>query len=172
MCVLCSSRVLTGHETNEDFVALGHDIFQYFGLGCRSVSKIYVPEGYDFIPFIDALAVHEAVADHTKYRNNYDYNKALLLINKVHHLDSGFLLIKEDKAMVSPISVLFYETYSDKNELKNLLELHNSELQCIVAAPGIFQNSIPFGAAQCPALWDYPDGVDTLDFLLHQGLNS
>jgi hypothetical protein len=164
--------VLTGQETKEDFVALGHDIFQYFGLGCRSVSKLFVPKGYDFIPLIEALHVFEGHADHTKYRNNYDYNKAILLINKVPHLDTGFLLFKEDEAMTSPISVVFYETYQDKNELEKRLKMLSEELQCVVSKKDFVTGAFEFGQAQFPALWDYADGVDTMEFLINQGFTS
>jgi hypothetical protein len=164
--------VLSGLENTADFLALGKDIFHYFGLGCRSVSKIYVPQGYDFIPFIEGLNEFQTVADHTKYRNNYDYNKALLLINKIHHFDNGFILIKEDHALVSPISVLFYEMYSDKNQLENELAEKATQLQCVVAQKDFLKNSIPFGSTQSPALWDYADGVDTMAFLLNQGFDS
>lgn len=161
-----SVAVLSGLETKEEFVLLGKDIFQYFGLGCRSVSKIYVPENYNFVPFFEAIEEYSTMGDYNKYRNNYDYNKSILLVNKVHHLDNGFLLVKEDTAMVSPISVLFYEFYKDKALLEKMLDAEAEKLQCIVSKQGFIKNAIPFGSTQCPALWDYADKVDTLQFLL------
>ncbi len=161
-----SVAVLNGLESKEDFVSLGKDIFQYFGLGCRSVSKIYVPENYNFIPFFEAIEEFNIIGDYNKYKNNYDYNKSLLLVNKVHHLDNGFLLVKEDTAMVSPISVLFYETYKDSEEIERKLQEESGKLQCVVSGNGFISNSVLFGSTQCPALWDYADKVDTMEFLL------
>ncbi len=161
-----SVAVLSGKETKEEFVLLGKDIFQYFGLGCRSVSKLYVPENYNFISFFEAIEEYAVAVDYNKYKNNYDYNKSILLVNKNSHLDNGFLLVKEDTSMVSPISVLFYEFYKDKGALEQILETEAERLQCIVSQKGFIRNAISFGSTQCPALWDYADKVDTMQFLL------
>ncbi|MEO9964466.1 MAG: acyl-CoA reductase [Reichenbachiella sp.] len=157
-----SVAVLTGSETENDFIRLGKDIFQYFGLGCRNVSKVYVPEGYDFVPLLDGLKSFEPVIHHHKYRNNYDYNKSIYLVNRVLHLDTEFLLVKESEEMISPISVLYYQTYKDAAELASLLEANESKIQCVV---GKSERQITFGEAQLPNLHDYADGVDTMDFL-------
>lgn len=155
-----SVAVLTGDETIEQFQNLGKDIFTYYGLGCRNVSKVFVPKGYSFQSFLDALQGFDHVGDHHKYRNNYDYNKSIYLVNRVPHLDTGYLLLKESPDLVSPISVLFYEEYQDEKQLGLLLEQYKDKIQCVVG-----EGHVPFGTAQQPELWDYADGVDTLKFL-------
>jgi len=157
-----SVAVLTGKETPADFKRLGDDIFQYYGLGCRNVSKVFVPKGYNFTPFLDGLASFAHVANHHKYCNNYDYNKSIYLVNRELFLDTEFLLVRASEELVSPISVLFYQEYGDENELNNWLSDQKDKIQCIVG-PG--NGMIPFGEAQKPRLWDYADGVDTMTFL-------
>ncbi len=159
-----SCAVLIGDESAETIKALGNDIFQYYGLGCRNISKIYVPTRYDFIPFLDALQTYSDVLNHHKYSNNYDYNKSIYLVNKVPHLDTGFLLLHESNELVSPISVLYYEYYKDNNDLQQKLSQQSKKLQCIVSE-GVIKEAIKIGYAQNPSLWDYADGVDTLAFL-------
>ncbi|WKK81439.1 acyl-CoA reductase [Marivirga arenosa] len=156
-----SVAVLTGEETEEEIQSFGKDIFQYYGLGCRNVSKIFAPEGYDFSPFIKALDEYKWVADHHKWVNNYDYNKSIYLVNEEPHLDSGFFLMKEDESLVSPISVIFYEFYKDQADLQKKLDSNQEQIQCVVEKEG----EIKPGNAQLPELWDYADGVDTLKFL-------
>ncbi len=149
----------------KDVMPLGHDIFQYYGLGCRNVSKLFVPEGYDFHPFYQAMENFDDVKQHHKYSNNYDYNKSIYLVNKQKHLDNGFLILKPDEAMVSPISVLFYEEYSDASDLNQKLSGAKDKIQCIVSYQGKLEGSHPFGQAQLPKIDDYADGVDTMEFL-------
>lgn len=156
-----SVAVLTGTESEEEIQALGKDIFQYYGLGCRNVSKLLVPEGFDFSPFIAALDDFKWVADHHKWVNNYDYNKSIYLVNNEPHLDSGFFLMKESDALVSPISVLFYEFYSGEAALNEKLSQKEEQIQCVVQKG----TEIEPGKAQQPELWDYADGVDTLEFI-------
>jgi hypothetical protein len=160
-----SVAILRGDETRTDLGNLGNDIFQYFGLGCRNVSKLYVPKGYIFDKFYEAIEYWNTICLHHKYNNNYDYNKSILLVNGVKHLDNGFLLLKNDEALVSPISVCFWETYNDEIHLKNLIESKAGKIQCIVSKDGYFQNSCSFGEAQMPNLDDFADGVDTMEFL-------
>jgi hypothetical protein len=162
-----SVAVLTGKETTEQRYKLGHDIFDYFGLGCRNVSKLMVPEGYDFTPFFEAIQPHYTVINHHKYHNNYDYNKSIYLVNKDKHLDNGFLLVKEDERMVSPLAVVFYEQYKDTASLEAFLERESQNIQCIVCTADVKAENqvVGFGESQQPALWDYADGVDTMDFL-------
>jgi hypothetical protein len=160
-----SLGILTGQESAEELKALGTDIIQYFGLGCRNVAKVFVPEGYSFTPFFEAIEPLKTVAGHHKYHNNFDYNKSILLVNRTPHLDNGFLLVTESEHLVSPISVLFYQTYTDAEDLRRQLEAVSDKTQCLVSAQGWYQNSTAFGQAQCPAVWDYADGVDTLKFL-------
>jgi len=162
-----AAAVLTGSESDDDLHLLGDDIFRYFGLGCRSVSKLYVPKNYKFDRFYEAIQDYVDVINHSKYKNNYDYYKAIYLVNKTPHLDNGFLMLKEDVQLSSPVSVLFYEEYNTINELKSILKNRSNELQCIVAAgkPNYIHNSILPGRTQHPRLSDYADDVDTLKFL-------
>ncbi|MBB6611117.1 acyl-CoA reductase [Pontibacter sp. Tf4] len=160
-----SIGILTGHEEADDLKALGEDFFRYYGLGCRNVSKVFVPEGYTFDKFFEANEFRSKVLDHHKYQNNYDYNKSILLVNKVPHYDNGFMLVQESENLVSPISVLFYETFSSLTDLREKLNTLKDKTQVIVSAHGWLEGSIPFGEAQCPMVWDYADGVDTMAFL-------
>ncbi|NNG09177.1 MAG: acyl-CoA reductase [Arenibacter sp.] len=160
-----SAAILTGQETKEQLSALGEDIFRYYGLGCRSVSKIYVPKGYDFDLLFNALYPFKYVIEQHKYANNYDYNKAVYLMSLYKVLENGFLMLKEDKSYASPIATVFYEYYDSLEDLKNRLSHDSDLLQCIVAN-GVMPNEIPFGTTQKPSLEDYADNVDTVDFLL------
>lgn len=160
-----SVAVLNGRESREDLKALGHDIFDYFGLGCRNVSKIYVPKGYDFRTFFESIEEFKAVADHHKYNNNYDYNKSIFLVNLDKHLDNGFLLLKEDSRFVSPLAVLYYEEYQSLEEVGLELIKNEDLIQAIVSNSELPLSTLPFGQSQCPGLFDYADGVDTMKFL-------
>lgn len=161
-----SVGILNGNETKEELAALGRDVLQYFGLGCRNVAKVYVPEGYDFREFYEAIEPqHDYYVNHHKYFNNYDYNKSVYLINQEPHFDNGFLMTRETESLVSPISVLFYERYQSAAHLAELLATNEDKIQCIVSQKGSFPNSLPFGQAQSPTLFDYADGVDTMAFL-------
>lgn len=162
-----SVAVLTGNETPEDFLKLGADIFTYFGLGCRNVSKLYVPAGYDVTPFYEGIEPFHEHINHHKYANNYTYHKAILLMNLSKHLDNDFLLLKEDdQNIASPLGVMYYEHYSNPEELHQKLEARKEEIQCVVSKQAIGNNSVPFGKAQEPGLADYADGVDTMKFLM------
>ena len=159
-----SVAILTGNETSEELEKLSDDIFQYFGLGCRNVSKIYVPKGYNFDPFFKGVFHKKDIIHNAKYANNYDYNKAVYLMSEFDLLENGFLMIKEDTHFASPIATLFYEYYSDIEEVTNTLEHHKDNIQCVVSR-GVTKHEIAFGQTQNPQLWDYADGVNTLDFL-------
>jgi len=159
-----SVAVLNGSETVEDLSALGDDIFAYFGLGCRNVSKIYVPKGYSFDLLFESLYSYKDIVNNKKYANNVDYYRALFLMGGNKMLENGFLLIREDKPLGSPISMLHYEYYEDLEVLKQELIEKESEIQCIVSKENI-QASLKLGEAQCPSLSDYADGVDTMKFL-------
>ena len=161
-----SVAVLTGTESKEELTRLGEDIFRYFGLGCRNVSKLFVPNGYAFDAFFEAIFPYQEVIQYEKYANNYDYNKAVFLMSNFKLWDNGFLTLKEDQSYSSPISSVFYEFYKDVESVKKRLMEDEEQLQCIVSN-GIIANSIPFGKTQQPKLWDYADGVDTLEFLLN-----
>ncbi|HYG37635.1 MAG TPA: acyl-CoA reductase [Cytophagales bacterium] len=160
-----SCAVLTGEETDEEIDLLGNDIFTYYGLGCRSISKLYVPSDYDLPGLLNRLESFSYTIQHHKYSNNYDYNKSIYLINKEPHLDNGFLILKQDPGMASPISVVYFEKYNDKKELVIRLEAIKDNIQCIVSSESWFPGSVDFGRAQTPELWEYADGVDTMRFL-------
>ncbi len=160
-----SIGVLEGKESKEELQALGRDIFAYFGLGCRNVSKIFVPEGYDLTGFMDSLQDYAPALEHSKYKNNYDYNKAIYLVNGDQHFDTGFLLLRESQELVSPTAVLFYEYYQSLQELTLKIEAKREKLQCIVSSSEHIAGAIPFGQAQLPEIDDYADSVDTMRFL-------
>ena len=155
-----SVAILTGQETKEDLENLAEDIQLYFGLGCRNVTKIYVPESYDFVPLLGACDRFNYLADQHKYKNNYDYQLTLLILNKKAYMSNESILLVEDPSLFSPISVLHYEYYSSQAALAAELSLNN-QIQCIIG-----KGYIPFGQAQRPDLTQYADGVDTLKFLM------
>jgi hypothetical protein len=162
-----SVAVLTGKESTEQLFLLGHDIFDFFGLGCRNVSKLFVPKGYDFVPFFEAIEPHQPIINHHKYNNNYDYNKSIYLVNGDKHLDNGFLLVKEDERMASPLAVLYFEYYDDIDDAQIRLAGLSEQIQCIVSDTELHLDNqiVGFGESQKPQLWDYADGVDTMSFL-------
>ncbi|MDC7998246.1 acyl-CoA reductase [Gilvibacter sediminis] len=160
-----SVAVLSGDESEAELSGLANDIFRYYGLGCRSVSKLFVPEGYDFDKIFKAVYPWKHLLAHKKYENNYDYNKAVFLMSQFDFLENGFFMIKEDASMASPIASVFYETYSNTAALEQKLDEQKEQIQCIVGGDS-YANAIPFGKSQQPGLSDYADGVDTLDFLL------
>ncbi len=160
-----SIAILTGNETKKELELLGEDIFQYFGLGCRSVSKIYVPNNYNFDLLFNALFKYKNIIEYKKYENNYDYNKAIYLMSQFKFLENGFFMLKEDASYGSPIGSLFYEYYDSLSNLKRKLIVEKEQIQCIVSNLNEV-NSVCFGQTQHPNLWDYADDVDTLDFLL------
>ncbi len=156
-----SIAVLDGTENDDELAALGHDIFDYFGLGCRNVTKLYIPTDFDLNRLFAALYPFHPIGQHNKYANNYDYHKALWLLNGESLIENGFLLVKEDTGLVSPVGSLFFERYNEVNEVDRLIAERTGELQCVVS-----HRHTPFGAAQHPQLNDYADGVDTLAFML------
>jgi len=160
-----SAAILTGKETHEELEQLGEDIFRYFGLGCRNVSKLFVPKGYSFGAFFQAIFKYQDVIHYEKYANNYDYNKAVFLMSNFKLLDNGFLTLKEDSSYASPISSVFYEYYENLEELQKRLETDSEQIQCIVGS-NLTSDTIAFGETQKPQLWDYADNVDTITFLL------
>ncbi len=158
--------VLNGQETLAELYALGRDIFTYFGLGCRNVSKIYVPHGYHFDTLLEALHEYREIVNHDKYKNNFDYTLTLWLLNQVPYMNNGCLLLKEDTTLQARIASVHYEYYDDLQELDALLESRKDEIQCVVGHGTLaFTKIIPFGASQEPGLSDYPDGADVMEFL-------
>lgn len=160
-----SVAVLDGNESPQELDQLWSDIYQYFGLGCRNVSKLYMPEGYELQDVLKGWEGKGELAHHHKYFNNYEYNKSIYLINKTPHLDTGYGLWLEEQGLVSPISVTYYETYASDEVLRKTLAEHESKIQCVVSRD--LPNSVPFGQAQSPQVSDYADRVDTLDFLVN-----
>jgi len=156
--------VLTGNESEEDLCKLGQDILQYFGLGCRNVSKLYVPKNYDLNQIFGGLYPLSEVIHHAKYANNYDYNKAVFLMSEFNFLENGFIILKESSAFSAPIACVHYEYYDALEELNEALKIHQDKIQCVLSQTPL-PNSLPFGKAQQPELDDYADGVDTLAFL-------
>ncbi len=155
-----SVAVLTGNESKQELKALGVDCLTYFGRGCRNVTHLLFPEGFDLNRFFEAIVDLSDVVNNKKYGNNYDYNKAVHLMSLSKFLDNNFLLMKESDQLFSPLSMLHYQYYQRPEETNSFLDANRSQIQCIVG-----QEFIPFGQAQCPSLMDYPDGMDTMEFL-------
>ena len=159
-----SVAVLTGNETEEQLINLSEDVFSYFGLGCRSVSKLFVPKNYNFDAFFKGMYNRQEIINNAKYANNYDYNKAVYLMSEFDILENGFLMIKEDESHASPIASVFYEYYDNTDDLKTRLKQDEEKIQCVVAS-NFMEGEIAFGQTQHPQLSDYADGVNTLAFL-------
>lgn len=160
-----SCAVLTGKESKDELAQLGDDLFRYFGLGCRNVSKLYIPEGYSFANLFEANQHWQKLVEYNKYANNYDYNKAIYLMNQIPFFDNGFAILKEDKALASPVGVVFYETYATMEEVRRETHQLKDQIQVIVSKDAWFPGSIPLGQSQEPSLCDYADGVDVMEFL-------
>jgi hypothetical protein len=155
-----SVAIIAGDESAEELSELGKDIFSYFGLGCRNVSKLWLPAGYELTELTRHWEQFSDLVHHNGYANNYDFNKAVYIVNKNKFHDTGFLLLREEAAIASPVSVLHYEYYNSEYTVKQQTEMLSEKIQCIVG-----KNHVPFGMAQSPQLWDYADGIDTLEFL-------
>ena len=160
-----SCAILNGFETQQELKELQKDVFSYFGLGCRNVSKIYIPKGYDLTTLLDTWGDKHEVIHHHKYANNYDYQKSILLVNKIPFLDNGYILLKASPQIVSPIAVLHYEEYESDSSLKKNIQINNEKIQCIVGNHPL--SKVSFGKAQSPQLGDYADQIDTLAFILN-----
>ena len=160
-----SIAIIEGDETGEELESLGTDIFSYFGLGCRNVSKVYLPTGYDISSISGRWDNFKEIITHSKYANNYDFNKAVYLVNKEDFYDTGYILMKQDKHIFSPVSVLYYEYYESQDAVKQQTEFLKKNIQCVVG-----KHNVPFGRAQSPHLWDYADGIDTIEYLLKKNL--
>lgn len=155
-----SLALLTGEESKEELLALSDDIHLYFGLGCRNVTKIFVPRGYDFIPLLESFNKYLHLKDYSKYMNNYDYQLSILLLNKKEYMTNGCTLMVEESGIFSAIGVVHYEYYDPAENIENQIK-NNPDVQCVVG-----KNHLPFGKAQEPGLFNYADGVDILEFLL------
>lgn len=162
-----SVALIQGNETDEELQLLADDIFMYFGLGCRSVSKLFLPDNYDSDNIFRNSLNYKSVINHNKYANNYDYNRVIYMMNKIEFKDNGIMLMKEDIGYASPISVVYFENYSKLETVKKRLQNDNEMIQCIVSKEGIIENSVKFGETQKPQLRNYADNIDTIKFLLN-----
>lgn len=161
-----SIAIINGNETKEDLLGIADDIFTYFGLGCRSVTQLFIPVNYDLKPLFNVFIFYKDCINHSKYSNNYEYNKAIYLMNQEKFWDNNFILLKESRNLFSPIGTLYFSTYYDNSELANFISQNTDYLQCIVNAQPFdrFKTVLP-GQAQNPKINDYADGVDILEFL-------
>ncbi len=161
-----SVAVLDGRESEEEMLGLADDLLLYFGLGCRNISKLYVPRNYDLNKVFGAVyQSYEDIISHNKYANNYDYHKAIYMLSKLSFLENGMMILKEDESLFSPVSVVNYEYYQDLTEVKKTLNMHKDQLQCVVSNHSVWDDKVALGQTQLPKLWDYADNIDTLDFL-------
>lgn len=160
-----SIAILTGNETDVELAGLASDIFTHFGLGCRNVSKLLVPKDYDFNRLLNALNGYRGIINHNKYANNYEYHRAIFLMNRIEHLDTGFVLVKPDEGLGSPVGTLYYQHYSNLESVSSYINSNAENLQCIVSViPQITSRILP-GNTQNPQLHHYADGIDTVEFL-------
>lgn len=157
-----SIAVLSGHENTEDLKNLGTDIFEYFGLGCRNVSKLLVPKGYNFDTFFQSIVDFGFVVNNKKYGNNYDYHRAIYLLESIPFLDNNFLMVKESQDLHSPVGVLYYQYYEKDSEITEYIKANSAQIQCVVGA-----DFISFGYSQRPVITDFADNVNTLEFLVN-----
>ncbi|MBQ9471193.1 MAG: hypothetical protein IJU72_09630 [Bacteroidales bacterium] len=158
--------LIDGEETDDELDALGFDIFSYFGLGCRNVSLLLIPDGYKMEHLLGRLLSWRPLLQHHKYANNYEYHRAIFALNREPHLDLGFALVRESEALDSPIGVLHYHQYASQRAAVDFLQRNAERIQCVVGNPSRHECVVDFGKAQCPSITDYADGVDTISFLL------
>lgn len=161
-----SVAILVGDESEEELQELGKDVFSYYGLGCRNVTYLLVPESFDLTRLLDQWNSYFYVINNSKYSHNYDYNKSIFLINKVEHLDNGFLLLRPSNTIQSALSVVNYSTYKTNDSIKDFIENNTNEIQCVVCKKELIGiQTVPLGQAQCPTIYDFADGVNTFEFL-------
>ncbi|MDI3527579.1 MAG: hypothetical protein PWR03_1762 [Tenuifilum sp.] len=161
-----SVAVLSGNESDEELALLSNDIFSYFGLGCRNVSKLLVPVGYNFERLINSMEKWTNLINHHRYANNYEYNRTILIMNQEQHLDTGFSLLVPNESIDAQVSVINYQEYNSIDAVTDYLALNDSKIQCVVSNIPIYHSRlVNFGEAQRPLLTDYSDGIDTIEFL-------
>jgi hypothetical protein len=160
-----SCAVVRGEENEAQLKELGKDVFSYFGQGCRNVSKLFLPVGFDIKKIMKAWEQYGAIVNHHKYANNYQYQHSILLINLIRFFDNGSVILSESKSLVSPIAVVYYEFYSDLTSLENRIQENRDKIQCITSDGAWYPKSINFGKSQTPGLEDYADELNTLNFL-------
>ncbi len=161
-----SIAILTGNETEKELKLLADDLFMYFGLGCRNVTKLYLPKDFDVNRIFAGIFHYSEIGHHNKYGNNYDYYRAIYLLNQEPFLENGFVILRENEALGSPVAVINYAFYDSSEKLKQELKEEEENIQCIVSSEDSIENRVPFGDSQKPGLNDYADGVDTMQFLL------
>ena len=160
-----SVAVISGNESQTDLELLSDDIFMYFGLGCRNVSKLFIPKGYDLNILKEKFKKYNHIVNHNKFYNNYNYQKIINTMNGELFIDGDYFLMKQSKEYAPPISVIYYDFYNEILEVQEAVKVNKNQIQCIVTNLQI-ENSIKFGEAQKPKLYQYADDIDTLDFLL------
>ncbi len=162
-----SVAVILDSDTPTEYQKIGEDIFSYFGLGCRNVSKIYVPQNFNMVAFLDSLTHFESLTEHHKYMNNYEYNRSIFLMSQIQHLDTGYALFKEENSYNSPIAVVNYSTYNSLKDVELELQQNAENLQCVVCSENTlnFPTVLP-GESQQPKVSDYADNIDTIKFLI------
>lgn len=164
-----SLAILEGNESGKDLDNLAKDIFTYFGLGCRNVTQIFIPENYNLDNIFKSFLPYQDVINHNKYTNNYEYNKAIYLMNEDKFWDNNFIMLKESEDLYSPIGVIFYKHYQEIFSLNNYISQNKNKIQCVVSnSESIRFTKISFGKTQYPKLNEYADGIDTIEFLLTQ----
>jgi hypothetical protein len=159
--------VLTGQETDQDLQHLAHDVFDYFGMGCRNVSKLYLPASMDETRILDHMEAYSYFRNHNKYMNNYVYHKAIMLMDQQHFLDNDFLLLREHTDIASPVAVLHFERYDTVAGLKEHLKNEKNNIQCVASGNVDWPGQVNFGQTQNPDLHTYADGIDSMRFLLN-----
>lgn len=162
-----SIAVINGNETDQDLELLGKDVFSYFGLGCRNVSSLLLPRGYDPATLFPFWRKYCHLKEHSRYMNNFDYHKAICLVNGDEHIDNEFVILRQSSNIASPVAVLYFDFYDNPDHLENIIAEKVDDIQCIVSDPGFYTGAVPFGQSQNPELWDYADGIDTVSFLLN-----
>lgn len=160
-----SVAVLSGNENDDDLKGLAKDMFSYFGLGCRNVSKLFIPLGATITNIFPSFEIYKSIQDHNKYANNYHYQRSIFMMEQIQHYDNGFALLRESESLVSPIGVVYYEKYKDMARLEEQLRRKQDKIQCIVSNENLTIETVPFGKAQMPEVSDYADNVDTMKFL-------
>ncbi|MCI0522295.1 MAG: hypothetical protein L0Y37_01440 [Bacteroidales bacterium] len=156
-----SVAIIEGTESDEELVLLGHDLFSYFGLGCRNVSKLYLPAGYDIMKLVSHWGSWAKLREHHKYAVNYDHRKAVMIVNREPFTDTGFSLLSNDSSLTPPMAVVNYEFYDDIGNVNSTLDAQENMIQCVAG-----HGRIPFGKSQQPELWDYADNIDTIEWIL------
>ena len=161
-----SLAIITQETTDTELEYLANDVFQYFGLGCRNVTQLWVPRSFDFDRLKSAFKAYAMIINHNKYVNNYDYHKAIALMNGDPFIDFEFILLQNKPMLKSPLGVLHYNFYENVTEVDSYIQEHRADIQCVVSSESTSFNEVNFGQTQQPKLWDFADQIDTLQFLL------